>query len=65
VLRGGVQLSSLHKAHQASAVLNLALPIPRTGSHSKSFAAAGLMLLREQSRMKLDDSIAAFTPGLH
>jgi CubicO group peptidase (beta-lactamase class C family) len=37
----------------------------RIASHSKSFTAAGLMLLREQGRLKLDDTIGAFIPGLH
>lgn len=37
----------------------------RVASHSKSFTAAGLMLLRERGRLKLDDAIGAFIPGLH
>ncbi len=37
----------------------------RIASHSKSFTAAGLMLLRERGRLKLDDTIGAFIPGLH
>jgi CubicO group peptidase (beta-lactamase class C family) len=37
----------------------------RVASHSKSFTAAGLMLLRERGRVKLDDTIGAFIPGLH
>ena len=37
----------------------------RVASHSKSFTAAGLMLLRERGRVKLDDPIGAFIQGLH
>ena len=37
----------------------------RVASHSKSFTAAGLMLLRERGRLRLDDPIGAFIPGLH
>ena len=37
----------------------------RIASHSKSFTAAGLMLLRERGRLKLDDTIGAFISGLH
>ncbi len=37
----------------------------RIASHSKSFTAAGLMLLRERGRLKLDDTIGTFIPGLH
>jgi CubicO group peptidase (beta-lactamase class C family) len=37
----------------------------RIASHSKSFTAAGLMLLRERGLVKLDDTIGAFVPGLH
>jgi len=37
----------------------------RVASHSKSFTAAGVMLLRERGRLKLDDAIGAFIPGLH
>lgn len=37
----------------------------RIASHSKSFTAAGLMLLRERGLVKLDDTLGAFIPGLH
>ena len=37
----------------------------RVASHSKSFTAAGLMLLREAGRLKLDDAVGLFVPGLH
>jgi CubicO group peptidase (beta-lactamase class C family) len=37
----------------------------RIASHSKTFTAVGLMLLREQGRLKLDDAIGTFIPGLH
>jgi CubicO group peptidase (beta-lactamase class C family) len=37
----------------------------RIASHSKTFTAAGLMLLREQGQLKLDDAIGAFVPDLH
>jgi CubicO group peptidase (beta-lactamase class C family) len=37
----------------------------RIASHSKSFTATGLMLLRERGRLKLDDTIGTFVDGLH
>ena len=37
----------------------------RIASHSKSFTAAGIMLLREQGRLKLDDTAGQFVVGLH
>ncbi len=37
----------------------------RIASHSKSFTAAGLMLLRERGQLKLDDKVGAFITGLH
>ena len=37
----------------------------RIASHSKSFTAAGLMLLRERGQLKLDDNVGAFITGLH
>lgn len=37
----------------------------RVASHSKSFTAAGIMKLREQGRVGLDDRIQRFLPGLH
>jgi D-alanyl-D-alanine carboxypeptidase len=37
----------------------------RVASHSKTFTAAGVMKLREQGRLRLDDRIGAFVPGLH
>jgi len=37
----------------------------RIASHSKSFTAAGLMLLRECGRIKLDDKVGAFITDLH
>jgi CubicO group peptidase (beta-lactamase class C family) len=37
----------------------------RIASHSKSFTAAGLMLLRERGQLKLDDKVGAFIAGLH
>jgi D-alanyl-D-alanine carboxypeptidase len=37
----------------------------RVASHSKSFTAAGVLKLREAGRLKLDDRIGAFVPGLH
>ena len=56
----------------AAGSANLATPSrsPRAtdsaiASHSKSFTAAGLMLLRERGRLKLDDTIGTFIPGLH
>jgi CubicO group peptidase (beta-lactamase class C family) len=37
----------------------------RVASHSKSFTAAGVMKLREQGRLGLDDTIGQHVPGLH
>ena len=37
----------------------------RIASHSKSFTAAGVMLLREQGKIGLDDKIGQYVPGLH
>jgi CubicO group peptidase (beta-lactamase class C family) len=37
----------------------------RVASHSKSFTAAGILKLREQGKLKLDDPVGQFAPGLH
>src|SRR5688500_14239449 len=37
----------------------------RVASHTKTFTAAGVMKLREQGRIKLDDTAGQFVPGLH
>ena len=37
----------------------------RVASHSKSFTATGILLLREQGRLSLDDRIGRYVPGLH
>ena len=37
----------------------------RIASHSKSFTAAGVMLLREQGKVGLDDPIGRYVDGLH
>ena len=37
----------------------------RVASHSKSFAAAGVMKLREQRKLRLDDEIGQYVGGLH
>jgi CubicO group peptidase (beta-lactamase class C family) len=37
----------------------------RVASHSKSFTAAGVMKLREQGRLKLDDAIGDYVAGLN
>jgi CubicO group peptidase (beta-lactamase class C family) len=37
----------------------------RVASHSKTFTAAAVMLLREQGRLSLDDAIGRYVPGLH
>jgi CubicO group peptidase (beta-lactamase class C family) len=37
----------------------------RIASHSKSFTAAGIMKLREQGRLKLDDPVGAYVKGLN
>lgn len=37
----------------------------RIGSHSKSFTAAGIMKLREQRKLHLDDPVGQYVNGLH
>jgi len=37
----------------------------RVASHSKSFTAAGILKLREQGRLKLDDAVGQSVRGLH
>ena len=37
----------------------------RVASHSKSFTAAGVMKLREQGRLRLDDEVGRWVDGLH
>lgn len=37
----------------------------RVASHSKSFTAAGVMKLREQKRLRLDDTAGQYVSGLH
>jgi CubicO group peptidase (beta-lactamase class C family) len=37
----------------------------RIASHSKSFTAAGIMKLREQRKLKLDDPIGDYVDGVH
>lgn len=37
----------------------------RVASHSKSFTAAGIMRLREQGKLQLDDPVGRFVRGLH
>src|ERR1700754_716999 len=37
----------------------------RVASHTKSFTAAGIMRLREQGKLKLDDSAGQYVSGLH
>ncbi len=37
----------------------------RIASHSKSFTAAGVLKLREQRRLRLDDTIGQYVKGLH
>lgn len=37
----------------------------RIASHSKTFTASGVMLLREQGRLGLDDPIGRYVDGLH
>ena len=37
----------------------------RIASHSKSFTAAGIMKLREQRKLRLDDPVGQFVKGLH
>jgi CubicO group peptidase (beta-lactamase class C family) len=66
--RAAAQLDAWH----AAGVANLTTGEPltprhrfRIASHSKSFTATGLMLLRERGRLKLDDTIGTFVDGLH
>ena len=37
----------------------------RVASHSKSFTAAAILKLREQGRLKLDESVGIYVDGLH
>ena len=37
----------------------------RIASHSKSFTAAGIMKLREQRKLRLDDPVGLYVKGLH
>ena len=37
----------------------------RIASHSKSFTAAGIMKLREQRKLRLDDAVGQYVKGLH
>ncbi|MBR0778597.1 beta-lactamase family protein [Bradyrhizobium diazoefficiens] len=37
----------------------------RIASHSKSFTAAGIMKLREQRKLRLDDPVGQYVDGLH
>jgi CubicO group peptidase (beta-lactamase class C family) len=37
----------------------------RVASHSKSFTAAGIMKLREEGKLGLDDRIGRYVEGLH
>src|SRR5882724_7161284 len=37
----------------------------RIASHSKSFTAAGIMKLREQGRLRLDDPVGQYLGDLH
>lgn len=37
----------------------------RIASHSKSFTAAGMLRLAEAGRLRLDDRVGAYVPGLH
>src|SRR4030088_1771023 len=37
----------------------------RIASHSKSFTAAGVMKLREQRKLRLDDPVGQYVSGLH
>ncbi len=37
----------------------------RVASHSKTFTAAGIMKLREQDRLRLDDAVGQYVDGLH
>ena len=37
----------------------------RVASHSKSFTATAIMKLREQGRLKLDDTVGQYVSGLH
>jgi CubicO group peptidase (beta-lactamase class C family) len=72
----GCLLAIAHKGEivleQAFGVANLATGEPltprhrfRIASHSKSFTAAGIMRLREQDRLRLDDPVGRFVSGLN
>src|SRR5260221_1796914 len=66
-------------AHQGEVVLDQAFGVAnvvtgapltprhrfRVASHSKTFTAAGILKLKDQGRLRLDDNAAKFVPGLH
>jgi CubicO group peptidase (beta-lactamase class C family) len=37
----------------------------RVASHAKTFTAAGILKLREQKRLRLDDTVGSYVDGLH
>ena len=45
--------------------LDAAAPPPPSPSHTKTFTASGVLLLREQGRLGLDDAIGHHVHGLH
>jgi CubicO group peptidase (beta-lactamase class C family) len=60
----------MHQSAFGSADLGAGLKLTprhrfRVASHSKSFTAAAIMKLREQGRLKLDDTAGQYVDGLH
>ena len=62
-----IHSSRLHSNAISKKTLNRFLPRHRLriASHSKTFTAAGVMLLREQGQVGLDDPIGRYVDGLH
>ena len=62
-----IHSSRLHFNAISKKTLNRFLPRHRLriASHSKTFTAAGVMLLREQGQVGLDDPIGRYVDGLH
>lgn len=67
IARGGVPLAefALGVADMRTGKPLTARHRLRIASHSKTFTAAGVMLLREQGKLGLDDPIGRYVTGLH
>lgn len=67
VVHDGTLLLDIARGHASLADSEKLTPRHRfrVASHSKSFTAAAILRLREQGRLKLDDSADQYVPGLH